>query len=156
MAYETSTVQDIVPGLSAVVGVVLPQSGKVIITIYHWVEIDSINVRVILKQVELQYIRDYFGVTGGFGLKEDTVRGINFSPILSFSGVIGNSFLKLGSSMAFDMSQHKLDAFNVGLSCNAAFITTSLTMWAFSSLVKAITKIVIQGFNFWGLNAMNI
>ncbi|KAF4403221.1 hypothetical protein G4B88_027992, partial [Cannabis sativa] len=97
-------IQDIIPGLSALVGLVIPHSGK----------------------VELQYMQDYFGVTGGIGLKTEPI-GV-FSPILNFSGVVGTSLFSFGTGFSFDLGTREFDKFDTGLSFTNDLLISSLTL----------------------------
>ncbi|XP_062116441.1 mitochondrial outer membrane protein porin of 36 kDa-like isoform X1 [Humulus lupulus] len=97
-------IQDIIPGVSSLVGLVIPHSGK----------------------VELQYMKDYFGATGGIGLKTEPV-GV-FSPILNFSGVVGTSLFSFGTGFSFDLGTREFDKFDTGLSFANDLLASSLTL----------------------------
>ena len=73
-------------------------------------------------------MQNYFGLTGGIGLKADSIRGLNFSPMLNFSSVVGNSLFRFGSALVFDMTSQEFDKFNAGLSYNTELLITSLTL----------------------------
>lgn len=78
--------------------------------------------------MEVQYLQDYFGITGGIGLKGDP-SGV-FSPVMNFSGVMGSGIFSFGAALAFDVATRALDNFNTGLSFNGDLLISSLTMWA--------------------------
>ena len=71
-------------------------------------------------------MQDYFGVTGGIGLKADSI-GV-YNPVLNFSGVVGTSLFSLGTGIAFDLGTRAFDKFNTGLSFNNDLLISSLTL----------------------------
>lgn len=72
------------------------------------------------KQVEMQYLRDYFGYTAGISLTK--------SPLISFSGVIGNGFFNTGADISIDAETDILAKCDAGLSFNTDILTASLTL----------------------------
>lgn len=76
--------------------------------------------------MELQYLSDYGGISGGFGFKAGPLAGYN--PLISFSGLIGSDFLSLGTDLAFDMSTRTFNNFNAGLSFNSDFLIASFNL----------------------------
>ncbi|KAL5544389.1 hypothetical protein UlMin_008173 [Ulmus minor] len=98
-------IQEILPGLSALVSLVLPNAAK----------------------VESQFIHDYFGITGGFGLKEDPIIG-GYNPTLNFSSVIGGVGFAFGSEFGFEIPTRTLYKFNHGFTFNTDDLVASFTL----------------------------
>ncbi|XP_059441598.1 mitochondrial outer membrane protein porin of 36 kDa-like [Corylus avellana] len=97
-------IRDIVPGLRTLFNFSIPDSAK----------------------VELQYLTDYGGIAGGFGLKADPLAG--YSPLINFSGLLGSDFLSIGTDLAFDISTRTFNNFNAGLSFNSDFLIASFNL----------------------------
>ncbi|KAG6686779.1 hypothetical protein I3843_11G038200 [Carya illinoinensis] len=100
----TCRIGDIAPGLRTLFNLDIPDSAR----------------------VELQYLGDYAGITGGLGLKGNPITG--YKPLLNFSGVVGSDFLSLGTDLAFDISTRTLNKINAGLSFNSDFLIASINL----------------------------
>ncbi|KAF3437784.1 hypothetical protein FNV43_RR20540 [Rhamnella rubrinervis] len=100
----TSKIEAIVPGLSTLCKCEIPSSAK----------------------VELQYLRDYVGVTGGIGLKANPI-GV-YNPILNVSGVIGTALFSAGTDIGFDVLAREIYKFNAGLSFNTDLLIASVNL----------------------------
>ncbi|XP_044490149.1 mitochondrial outer membrane protein porin of 36 kDa-like [Mangifera indica] len=98
--FTTITVDEPAPGLKSIFSFRIPdqRSGK----------------------VELQYQHEYAGISTGIGLTA--------SPIVNFSGVIGNNSLSLGTDLAFDTASGNFTKCNAGLSYTNTDLLASLTL----------------------------
>ncbi|KAG2245098.1 hypothetical protein Bca52824_093082 [Brassica carinata] len=96
----TFTYDEAAPGLKAIVSAKVPdqKSGK----------------------VELQYLHDYAGIC--------TSVGLTASPIVNFSGVVGNNVLALGTDVAFNTQSGDFKHFNAGFSFTKDDLIASLTL----------------------------
>ncbi|KAI4339366.1 hypothetical protein MLD38_024317 [Melastoma candidum] len=96
----TVTFDEPAPGLKAILSFILPdqKSGK----------------------VELQYQHEYAGISTSIGLIA--------TPIINFSGVVGNNTLALGSDVSFDTASGNLTKYNAGLSYFTGDLIASLTV----------------------------
>lgn len=86
-----------------------------VITCFLWFDLLSL-----LKQVELQYQHDYAGISSSIGLTA--------SPIVNFSGVVGNNSLALGTDVSFDTASGNFTKYNAGLSYTNTDLIASLTL----------------------------
>lgn len=98
--FTTITVDEPAPGLKAIFSFIVPdqRSGK----------------------VELQYLHEYAGISTSIGLTAN--------PIVSFSGVIGNSGLALGTDLSFDTASGNFTKCNAGLSYTNSDLIASLNV----------------------------
>ncbi|KAK9675792.1 hypothetical protein RND81_11G031400 [Saponaria officinalis] len=96
----TITVDEPAPGLKAIFSFKVPdqRSGK----------------------VELQYLHEYAGISTSIGLTAN--------PIVSFSGVIGNSTVALGTDLSFDTASGNFTKCNAGLNYTNADLIASLNV----------------------------
>lgn len=96
----TFTYDEATPGLKAIVSAKVPdqKSGK----------------------VELQYLHDYAGVC--------TSVGLTASPIVNFSGVVGNNVLALGTDVSFNTQSGDFKHFNAGFSFTKDDLIAALTL----------------------------
>lgn len=96
----TITVDEPAPGLKAIFSFKVPdqRSGK----------------------VELQYLHEYAGISTSIGLTA--------SPIVNFSGVIGNSTIALGTDLSFDTASGNFTKCNAGLNYTNADLIASLNV----------------------------
>ncbi|KAJ0094860.1 mitochondrial outer membrane protein porin of 36 kDa [Pistacia vera] len=96
----TITVDEPAPGLKSIFSFIVPdqRSGK----------------------VELQYQHEYAGISTGIGLTA--------SPIVNFSGVIGNNTVSVGTDLAFDTASGNFTKCNAGLSYTNTDLIASLTL----------------------------
>ncbi|XP_044494631.1 mitochondrial outer membrane protein porin of 36 kDa [Mangifera indica] len=98
--FTTITVDEPAPGLKTIFSFIVPdqRSGK----------------------VELQYQHEYAGISTGIGLTA--------SPIVNFSGVIGNNSISAGTDLAFDTASGNFTKCNAGLSYTNTDLIASLTL----------------------------
>lgn len=75
---------------------------------------------IVVAQVELQYQHEYAGISTGIGLTA--------SPIVNFSGVIGNNTVSVGTDLAFDTASGNFTKCNAGLSYTNTDLIASLTL----------------------------
>ncbi|KAI4384242.1 hypothetical protein MLD38_002422 [Melastoma candidum] len=96
----TITVDEPAPGLKTIFSFILPdqKSGK----------------------VELQYQHEYAGISTGIGLTA--------SPLVNFSGVVGNNSLAFGTDVSFDTASGNFTKCNAGLSYVYDDLIASLTV----------------------------
>ncbi|CAG7891670.1 unnamed protein product [Brassica rapa] len=96
----TFTYDEATPGLKAIVSAKVPdqKSGK----------------------VELQYLHDYAGIC--------TSVGLTASPIVNFSGVVGNNVLALGTDVSFNTQSGDFKHFNAGFSFTKDDLIAALTL----------------------------
>ncbi|CAN6839544.1 unnamed protein product [Brassica oleracea] len=96
----TFTYDEATPGLKAIVSAKVPdqKSGK----------------------VELQYLHDYAGIC--------TSVGLTASPIVNFSGVVGNNVLALGTDVSFNTQSGGFKHFNAGFSFTKDDLIAALTL----------------------------
>ncbi|CAN7121367.1 unnamed protein product [Brassica rapa subsp. narinosa] len=96
----TFTYDEATPGLKAIVSAKVPdqKSGK----------------------VELQYLHDYAGIC--------TSVGLTASPIVNFSGVVGNNVLALGTDVSFNTQSGDFKQFNAGFSFTKDDLIAALTL----------------------------
>ncbi|KAG2279683.1 hypothetical protein Bca52824_050903 [Brassica carinata] len=96
----TFTYDEATPGLKAIVSAKVPdqKSGK----------------------VELQYLHDYAGIC--------TSVGLTGSPIVNFSGVVGNNVLALGTDVSFNTQSGDFKHFNAGFSFTKDDLIAALTL----------------------------
>ncbi|GAV87633.1 Porin_3 domain-containing protein, partial [Cephalotus follicularis] len=96
----TITVDEPAPGLKTVFSFIVPdqRSGK----------------------VELQYQHEYAGISTSIGLTA--------SPIVNFSGVVGNNLFSAGTDLSFDTSTGNFTKYNAGLSFTKSDLIASLTL----------------------------
>lgn len=73
-----------------------------------------------MEQVELQYLHDYAGLSGSFGLKAN--------PIVNLSSVVGTNVLAIGADLSFDTKLGELTKSNAGLSYAKDDLIASLTL----------------------------
>ncbi|KAG7030003.1 hypothetical protein SDJN02_08348, partial [Cucurbita argyrosperma subsp. argyrosperma] len=71
-------------------------------------------------KVELLYQHEYAGISTGIGLTA--------SPIVNFSGVVGNDKLSLGTDLSFDTASGNLTKLNAGLSYTHSDLIAALTL----------------------------
>ncbi|CAK9313293.1 unnamed protein product [Citrullus colocynthis] len=71
-------------------------------------------------KVELQYQHEYAGISTGIGLTA--------SPIVNFSGVVGNDKLSLGTDLSFDTASGNITKLNAGLSYTHSDLIAALTL----------------------------
>nr|GMC88123.1 mitochondrial outer membrane protein porin of 36 kDa [Ipomoea batatas] len=98
--YTTITVDEAVPGLKTVLSFIVPdqRSGK----------------------VELQYLNEYVGISTSIGLTA--------SPLVNFSGVVGNDSLALGSDLSYNTATGNFIKCNAGMSFSTSDLIASLTL----------------------------
>ncbi|XP_059648885.1 mitochondrial outer membrane protein porin of 36 kDa-like [Cornus florida] len=98
--YTTITIDEAAPGLKTILSFIVPdqKSGK----------------------VELQYLHEYAGIS--------TSIGMTATPIVNFSGVAGNSCVKLGTDLSFDTGSGNVTKCNAGFSFSTADLIASLTL----------------------------
>ncbi|XP_004489166.1 outer plastidial membrane protein porin [Cicer arietinum] len=98
--FTTITVNEPAPGVKAILSFKVPDqtSGK----------------------VELQYLHDYAGLSGSFGLKAN--------PIVNLSSVVGTNVLAIGADLSFDTKLGELTKSNAGLSYAKDDLIASLTL----------------------------
>ncbi|ERN03790.1 hypothetical protein AMTRI_Chr05g74050 [Amborella trichopoda] len=96
----TITVDEAAPGLKTIFSCIFPdqRSGK----------------------VELQYLHDYAGISSSIGLTA--------TPIVNFSGVLGNETFALGTDVAFDTATSKLTKCNAGFSFTTSDLIAAATV----------------------------
>jgi voltage-dependent anion channel protein 2 len=96
----TITVDEPAPGLKAICSFIVPdqKSGR----------------------VELQYLHDYAGIS--------TTVGLTPNPVVNISGVVGSSFLALGTDVSFDTKSGNFTKCNAGLSFANEDLIASLTL----------------------------
>ncbi|CAL0330948.1 unnamed protein product [Lupinus luteus] len=96
----TVTVDEPAPGLKTIFSFIFPdqKSGK----------------------VELQYQHEYAGISTSIGLTA--------SPIVNFSGVIGNNLVSIGTDLSFDTASGNFTKTNAGLNFTHSDLITSLTL----------------------------
>nr|XP_016481461.1 PREDICTED: mitochondrial outer membrane protein porin of 36 kDa-like [Nicotiana tabacum] len=97
------------------------------------------------NKVELQYLRDYFGYTAGISLTK--------SPLISFSGVIGNGFFNTGADISIDAETDILAKCDAGLSFNTDILTASLTLSDKADTLRAHAYRQIQPLTHTGIAA---
>ena len=73
-----------------------------------------------MKQVEVQYLHDYAGIS--------TSVGLTANPIVNFSGVVGTDVLALGTDVSYDTKIGELTKFNAGLNFTKVDLVASLTV----------------------------
>ncbi|KAI4302134.1 hypothetical protein MLD38_037918 [Melastoma candidum] len=100
MVITTITVDEPTPGLKAIFSFILPdqKSGK----------------------ARSDYQHEYAGISSSIGLIA--------TPIVNFSGVVGNTSLALGTDVSFDTASGNLSKYNAGLSYFTGDLIASLTV----------------------------
>ncbi|XP_019167197.1 PREDICTED: mitochondrial outer membrane protein porin of 36 kDa-like [Ipomoea nil] len=98
--YTTITVDEPAPGLKTVLSFIVPdqRSGK----------------------VEIQYLNEYVGISTSIGLTA--------SPLVNFSGVVGNNSLALGSDLSFNTATGNFIKCDAGMSFSSSDLIASLTL----------------------------
>ncbi|KAL7163954.1 hypothetical protein ACSBR2_039959 [Camellia fascicularis] len=96
----TITIDEPAPGLKTIFSFIVPdqRSGK----------------------VELQYLHEYAGISTGIGLTA--------SPIVNFSGVVGNDVVSLGTDLSFDTVTGNFTKYNAGLNFSKSDLIASLAL----------------------------
>ncbi|KAL1327687.1 hypothetical protein HN51_037699 [Arachis hypogaea] len=96
----TVTVDEPAPGLKSIFSFIFPdqKSGK----------------------VELQYRHEYAGIS--------TSLGLTATPIVNFSGVVGNDLVAVGTDLSFDTASGNFIKYNAGLNFTHADLIASLTV----------------------------
>ncbi|KAF8037282.1 hypothetical protein BT93_B0248 [Corymbia citriodora subsp. variegata] len=97
-------IEEIIPGLGTAFRLIAPYAGK----------------------VEVQYLHDYAAVTAGTGVIANAYSGYN--PIISFSGVIGSTYISLGTDLVFDVTAKTFNRIDAGLSLRFPSLVASLTL----------------------------
>ncbi|PPS07234.1 hypothetical protein GOBAR_AA13412 [Gossypium barbadense] len=97
--FTTVTIDEPAPGLKTIFSFVVPdqKSGK----------------------VELQYRHEYAGISTGIGLTA--------KPLVSFSGVIGNDSVSVGTDLSFDTASGNFIKLNAGLNITHSDLIASMT-----------------------------
>ena len=80
----------------------------------------SLSFVCVVKQVEVQYLHDYAGIS--------TSVGLTANPIVNFSGVVGTDVLALGTDVSYDTKIGELTKFNAGLNFTKVDLVASLTV----------------------------
>ncbi|KAG8638873.1 mitochondrial outer membrane protein porin of 36 kDa [Manihot esculenta] len=91
-------------------------------------------------QVELRFLRDYFGIAAGVGVRayeQGPFRGDGYNPVVNLSGVAGNSLFSLGTDISFNVATRTFDEFSAGLSFNSPFLISALNLDDKLDAVKA-------------------
>ncbi|KAA3453337.1 mitochondrial outer membrane protein porin of 36 kDa-like [Gossypium australe] len=98
--FTTVTIDEPAPGLKTIFSFVVPdqKSGK----------------------VELQYRHEYAGISTGIGLTA--------KPLVSFSGVIGNDCVSVGTDLSFDTASGNFIKLNAGLNITHSDLIASMTL----------------------------
>ncbi|XP_038997253.1 mitochondrial outer membrane protein porin of 36 kDa-like [Hibiscus syriacus] len=98
--FTTITVDEPAPGLKTIFSCIVPdqRSGK----------------------VELQYQHEYAGISTSIGLTA--------SPLVNFSGVVGNNFVSVGTDLSFDTSSGNFTKLNAGLNFTHSDLIASLAL----------------------------
>ncbi|TYH19238.1 hypothetical protein ES288_A05G337100v1 [Gossypium darwinii] len=98
--FTTVTIDEPAPGLKTIFSFVVPdqKSGK----------------------VELQYRHEYAGISTGIGLTA--------KPLVSFSGVIGNDSVSVGTDLSFDTASGNFIKLNAGLNITHSDLIASMTL----------------------------
>ncbi|KAH1064251.1 hypothetical protein J1N35_029238 [Gossypium stocksii] len=98
--FTTVTIDEPAPGLKTIFSFVVPdqKSGK----------------------VELQYRHEYAGISTGIGLTA--------KPLVSFSGVIGNDCVSVGTDLSFDTASGNFIKLNAGLNITHSDLVASMTL----------------------------
>ncbi|KAK4263403.1 hypothetical protein QN277_028815 [Acacia crassicarpa] len=98
--HTTITVDEPAPGVKAILRFIVPdqRSGK----------------------VELQYQHEYAGIS--------TSIGMTTSPIVNFSGVVGNDTLSIGTDLAYDTASGNFTKYDAGLNFVHSDLVASLTL----------------------------
>ncbi|KAG8493172.1 hypothetical protein CXB51_010538 [Gossypium anomalum] len=98
--FTTVTIDEPAPGLKTIFSFVVPdqKSGK----------------------VELQYRHEYAGISTGIGLTA--------KPLVSFSGVIGNDCVSVGTDLSFDTASGNFIKLNAGLNVTHSDLIASMTL----------------------------
>ncbi|KAF5939047.1 hypothetical protein HYC85_023306 [Camellia sinensis] len=96
----TITIDEPAPGLKTIFSFIVPdqRSGK----------------------VELQYLHEYAGISTGIGLTA--------SPVVNFSGVVGNDVVSLGTDLSFDTVTGNFTKCNAGLNFSKSDLIASLAL----------------------------
>ncbi|KAE8687581.1 Mitochondrial outer membrane protein porin 1 isoform 2 [Hibiscus syriacus] len=71
-------------------------------------------------KVELQYQHEYAGISTNIGLTA--------SPLVNFSGVIGNNCVSFGADLSFDTASENFTKLNDGLNINHSDLIASITL----------------------------
>ncbi|KAK8485584.1 hypothetical protein V6N13_029463 [Hibiscus sabdariffa] len=98
--FTTITVDEPAPGLKTIFSCTVPdqRSGK----------------------VELQYQHEYTGISTSIGLTA--------SPLVNFSGVVGNNFVAVGTDLSFDTASGNITKLNAGLNFTHSDLIASLAL----------------------------
>ncbi|KAE8661414.1 Mitochondrial outer membrane protein porin 1 [Hibiscus syriacus] len=98
--FTTITVDEPAPGLKTIFSCIVPdqRSGK----------------------VELQYQHEYAGISTSIGLTA--------SPLVNFSGVVGNNFVTIGTDLSFDTASGNFTKLNAGLNFTHSDLIASLEL----------------------------
>ncbi|KAL4347891.1 hypothetical protein GQ457_17G016090 [Hibiscus cannabinus] len=98
--FTTITVDEPAPGLKTIFSCIVPdqRSGK----------------------VELQYQHEYAGISTSIGLTA--------SPLVNFSGVVGNNFVAVGTDLSFDTASGNITKLNAGLNFTHSDLIASLAL----------------------------
>lgn len=72
------------------------------------------------KQIELQYLHEYAGISTSLGLTQN--------PTVNFSGVMGTNVLALGTDVSFDTKSASFTKINAGVNFIKDDLIASLTL----------------------------
>lgn len=73
-----------------------------------------------MKQVEVQYLHDYFGIGASVGLTAN--------PIINVSGTLGTNVIALGHDLTYDTKIGEFTKLNTGLNFTKDDLVASLTL----------------------------
>ncbi|TYH73617.1 hypothetical protein E1A91_D05G330300v1 [Gossypium mustelinum] len=98
--FTTVTIDEPAPGLKTIFSFVVPDQKS--------------------GMVELQYRHEYAGISTGIGLTA--------KPLVSFSGVIGNDCVSVGTDLSFDTASGNFIKLNAGLNITHSDLIASMTL----------------------------
>ncbi|MBA0596348.1 hypothetical protein Gorai_013172, partial [Gossypium raimondii] len=98
--FTTVTIDEPAPGLKTIFSFVVPDQKS--------------------GMVELQYRHEYAGISNGIGLTA--------KPLVSFSGVIGNDCVSVGTDLSFDTASGNFIKLNAGLNITHSDLIASMTL----------------------------